>query len=258
MPVTARYCNRCGVRISPLELESGEAARYEGQYYCAGCAREVIPVAREAQEFRKPESPPHRKADFFRSVTPKQPASPVLPTEGAKEKLVELKISERKGPLAVGRTFSLFDGRMLSGWKKVGNVTCKVENGEMVVKNNSVTEEGGVFTNYREQRRWFDYEFAISINSSLAAGWRLVLRAGFLQSGAVAGHSLRAGKGFTADTWQNIAAEVTGNNLYVTMGGLRRLLSRTVREKPGAVAVLVKPGGEVRIRDVKFTLRAVK
>lgn len=226
------------MRISPLELESGEARIYESQYYCAGCAREVIPVAKAARKLAA--APPAQR--------PKEPAGQRL----------EVKPGEREEPLAVGQTVSLFDGETLSGWKIVGNVTCKVENGEIVVKNNAAVGEGGIFTDYEEQQRWLDYEFTISINSSPGSGWRLVLRANPGQSNVIAGNSLRAGEGFPANTWRTVTAEVAGNSLYIKMGGLRKLLSSAVEERPGAVAVLTKPRAEVRIRNVRLTLRAVK
>jgi hypothetical protein len=234
MPVTARYCNRCGVRISPFELESGEAIRHRDQYYCARCAKEVVPVAKA---FQKP---------------------PALSAQWSKQQPQQVMPRQQRGPVKVGEAVSLFDGKTLSGWKRVGNVTCTVENCELVMKNNSAAEEGGIITDRVEQQRWFDYELSVSIKSSVVGGWRLVLRANFVGGAQMTGHSLRAGEELTADAWWTLSTEVAGTDLYVRARGSRKLLSRAVGEKPGAVAVLIRPGARVRIRDVRFTLRALK
>jgi hypothetical protein len=66
MPVLVRYCNKCGVRIPPLDLEIGKAIEHEGAYYCARCTEELVVVAEvveeeepaeEQREHRKPSAP---------------------------------------------------------------------------------------------------------------------------------------------------------------------------------------------------------
>jgi predicted negative regulator of RcsB-dependent stress response len=56
MPVLVRYCNKCGIRIAPLELEMGRAIKHKGGYYCAKCAGELVVVAEVVEEEEEPEA----------------------------------------------------------------------------------------------------------------------------------------------------------------------------------------------------------
>ncbi len=70
MPVLVRYCNKCGIRISPLDLETGRAVEHKGGYYCANCAEELVVVAEVVEE---EEAPERRKAR-----NGKRPLAPVI------------------------------------------------------------------------------------------------------------------------------------------------------------------------------------
>ncbi len=59
MPVLVRYCNKCGIRIPPLDFEMGKAIEHMGAYYCGKCAEELVVVA-EVVEEEEPQEP--RKA----------------------------------------------------------------------------------------------------------------------------------------------------------------------------------------------------
>jgi hypothetical protein len=66
MPVLVRYCNKCGIRISPLDFEMGKAIEHQGAYYCGKCADELIVVAEvveeeEGQEEEEEEAQPKRE-----------------------------------------------------------------------------------------------------------------------------------------------------------------------------------------------------
>ncbi len=63
MPVLVRYCNKCGIRISPLELEMNKAVKHGGVYYCAKCAEELVIVAEVVEER-------HKKSDRKRISAP--------------------------------------------------------------------------------------------------------------------------------------------------------------------------------------------
>jgi hypothetical protein len=57
MPVLVRYCNKCGIRIPPLDFEMGKAIEHQGVYYCGKCAEELVVVAEvvEEEEEQQPE-----------------------------------------------------------------------------------------------------------------------------------------------------------------------------------------------------------
>lgn len=69
MPVLVRYCNKCGIRIPPLDLETGKAIEHKGDYYCANCAEELVVVAEVVEE----DKPPERR----RPRNGKRPLAPV-------------------------------------------------------------------------------------------------------------------------------------------------------------------------------------
>ncbi|MCW8132599.1 MAG: hypothetical protein KIS92_19780 [Planctomycetota bacterium] len=54
-----QYCDRCGKRISPSELETKQAAEREGRFFCAACLPAEAPAA-----------PPSRKSPNETSVVP--------------------------------------------------------------------------------------------------------------------------------------------------------------------------------------------
>jgi len=54
MPVLVRYCNKCGIRIPPLDLEIGRAVEHHGVYYCAKCADDLMVVAEVVDEDEPP------------------------------------------------------------------------------------------------------------------------------------------------------------------------------------------------------------
>lgn len=43
MGVAIRYCDRCRIRISPSDLESGKALEYRNKVYCRDCSEEIRP-----------------------------------------------------------------------------------------------------------------------------------------------------------------------------------------------------------------------